>query len=188
MSIDRAEIINDLIKKGLISVKDSLKILGLEDALNWIPTSVEVFPGLYLLSWVGNMIILTTTTYSKIELMRFGVNDWAEVQYSGYFQGTSMKDVKFIVSDKMQSKLDHHKMMYNLSDEEIKALTEEMLKYGQKPEPDEQLDFFGSGIMPVSKGYVDQDQTQKICKEHKWKQYHGLKETSGPCGKSASQS
>ena len=175
------EVVNDLINIGLISVKDSFKILRLEDALNWIPTSVEVFPGLYLLSWVGNSIILSTTTYSKVELMRFGVNDWAEVQYRGYFQGTSMKDVKFIASDDKQEQLDNLKMVFNLSQEEIDQIMAEMLKYGQKPEPDEQLDFFGSGIMPTSKGYVDQDQTQKICKEHKWKQYHGLKETFEYC-------
>jgi hypothetical protein len=180
MSIeDRAKAVNDLVNQGFLSVKDCAKLLDFPDIM---PTSVHVWPGLYLLSWVGNQIILTTTTYSTGELMRNGNYDWVQINTSGYFKGTSMLDVQFIASTTAEDKLNYSRMMYNLSQEEIDQLMAEMLKYGQKPEPDEQLDFFGSGI-PSSKGYVDQDQTKKKQCEHEFVPYHGLKETFDYCKK-----
>jgi Leucine-rich repeat (LRR) protein len=174
----KVKAVNDLIDSGFISIKESLKILDLSDNLlsNYTPKSIVVPPGLYLLSWVGNSIILSTTTYHRHMLYINGIENWAEISHSGYFEGTSMENVKFIASDNHQSIIDSYKM-YNLSDEEIKALVEEMSKYNKQP--DEQLDFFVSS--PLPHGYVDQDKTQKICKEHKWKQYHGLKESFEFC-------
>jgi len=67
---------------------------------------------------------------------------------------------------------------FNLSQEEIDALIEEMHKEqsGQM-----EMDFkYDPNSIPKSHGYVDQDGNKKEC-DHSWKTYQGLNESFDFC-------
>jgi hypothetical protein len=131
-----------------------------------IPQSIIVGPGLYLLSWIGNQIILTKTTYNRSQLIQSGIYDFVKIDRAGYFEGTSMTDIKFIFSDKI----------FNLSQEEIDELVKEMSK---DKESDDQMTLFGN---PFKQDPIGIPFQSNKC-DHEFVPYFGLKETFDYCKK-----
>lgn len=132
-----------------------------------ISESITVDPGIYLLFWVGHLLVVTSTTYTKEYLAIYGIPNWIEVDCRGYFEGTSMSDVKFIPDFKLQ---------YNLSQEEIDALVKELKEIYETPK---QIDCIGIGPRKDDKV----PEVKSNCVFHEWVWYTGLNETFEHCKK-----
>ncbi len=121
-------------------------------------------PGTYYLYFFTfeNEILITKIPDSQTI---FGDN-WVTTNESGYFEGTSMEDVKFVPDNKMY---------YNLSQEEIDQLVKELKDSYEAPKT--------ITVPGFSDGYTPPEPKSSGCIFHEWVPYTGLFESFEHCKK-----